>query len=89
MLLKYLERRRIAVLWRLSWPAILEQLLGTLVSYIDTVMVGVLGKVATAAVSINGEFRYESNLNHMDYMKRAMTYLYEGKTINYLSFFEK
>ena len=42
-----------------------------------------------AAVSINGEFRYESNLNHMDYMKRAMTYLYEGKTINYLSFFEK
>ena len=54
MLLKYLERRRIAVLWRLSWPAILEQLLGTLVSYIDTVMVGVLGKVATAAVSING-----------------------------------
>lgn len=54
MLLKYLERRRIAVLWRLSWPAILEQLLGTLVSYIDTVMVGVLGKAATAAVSING-----------------------------------
>ena len=54
MLLKYLERRRIAVLWRLSWPAILEQLLGTMVSYIDTVMVGVLGKVATAAVSING-----------------------------------
>ena len=50
MLLKYLERRRIAVLWRLSWPAILEQLLGTLVSYIDTVMVGVLGKVATAAI---------------------------------------
>lgn len=54
MLLKYLERRRFAVLWRLSWPAILEQLLGTLVSYIDTVMVGALGKVATAAVSING-----------------------------------
>ena len=42
-----------------------------------------------AAVAIDGEFRYESNLNHMDYMKRAMTYLYENKTINYLSFFEK
>lgn len=42
-----------------------------------------------AAVAVDGEFRYESNLNHMDYMKRAMTYLYEGKTINYLSFFEK
>lgn len=54
MITKYLERRRMAVLWRLSWPAILEQLLGTMVSYIDTVMVGALGKAATAAVSING-----------------------------------
>ncbi len=54
MLLKYLERHRISVLWKLSWPAILEQLLGTMVNYIDTVMVGALGKVATAAVSING-----------------------------------
>ena len=42
-----------------------------------------------AAISVDGEFRYESNLNNMDYMKRAMTYLYEDKTINYLSFFEK
>lgn len=40
-------------LWRMSWPAILEQLLGTLVSYVDTAMVGALGKTATAAVSIN------------------------------------
>lgn len=44
---------RIRVMWRLSWPAILEQLLGTLVSYVDTAMVGVLGAAATAAVSIN------------------------------------
>jgi hypothetical protein len=42
-----------------------------------------------AAICVNGEFRYESNLNNMDYMKRAMTYLNENKTINYLSFFEK
>ncbi|MBO5109365.1 MAG: hypothetical protein J6D21_01485 [Clostridia bacterium] len=42
-----------------------------------------------AAISVNGEFRHESNLNNMDYMRRAMTYLYEGKTINYLSFFDK
>ncbi len=41
------------VMWHLSWPAILEQLLGTLVSYVDTAMVGVLGKAATAAVSVN------------------------------------
>ncbi len=46
-------RSRMRVMWRLSWPAILEQLLGTLVSYVDTAMVGALGKVATAAVSVN------------------------------------
>jgi putative MATE family efflux protein len=47
------KSRRLRVLWRLSWPSILEQLLGTMVSYMDTAMVGVLGKTATAAVSIN------------------------------------
>lgn len=47
------KNRRLRVMWRLSWPAILEQLLGTMVSYVDTAMVGVLGKTATAAVSIN------------------------------------
>ncbi len=44
---------RMRVMWRLSWPAILEQLLGTMVSYVDTAMVGVLGAAASAAVSIN------------------------------------
>lgn len=44
---------RLGVMWRLSWPSILEQLLGTLVSYVDTAMVGVLGAAATAAVSVN------------------------------------
>ena len=52
-LMKSLQTRRLAVLWRLSWPAILEQLLGTMVSYVDTAMVGVLGAAASAAVSIN------------------------------------
>ena len=49
-----LQNRRLAILWHLAWPAIVEQLLGTMVSYVDTAMVGVLGKNATAAVSING-----------------------------------
>ena len=44
---------RMRVMWHLSWPSILEQLLGTMVSYVDTAMVGVLGAGATAAVSIN------------------------------------
>lgn len=48
-----IQNRRLPVLWRLAWPAIIEQLLGTLVSYVDTAMVGALGANATAAVSIN------------------------------------
>lgn len=37
----------------LAWPTILEQVLLTFVNYVDTAMVGSLGAVATAAVSIN------------------------------------
>lgn len=41
------------VLFRLALPAIVEQFLLTLVSYVDTAMVGSLGADATAAVAIN------------------------------------
>jgi len=41
------------VVFLLAWPSIIEQLLLTLVNYIDTAMVGSLGVDATAAVSIN------------------------------------
>lgn len=44
---------RMKTMWRLSWPAIIEQVLATMVSYVDTAMVGVLGAVATASVSVN------------------------------------
>lgn len=37
----------------LAWPIILEQLLMTMVQYVDTAMVGTLGAGATAAVAIN------------------------------------
>lgn len=47
------QKSRINTLWRLSWPAIIEQVLGTMVSYVDTAMVGVLGAAGTAAVSVN------------------------------------
>ena len=47
------ERPPIVVLLRLSWPAILEQLLLTAANYIDTAMVGSLGTNATASVAIN------------------------------------
>lgn len=44
---------RMRTMWQLSWPAIIEQVLATMVSYVDTAMVGVLGAAATAAVSVN------------------------------------
>lgn len=39
--------------WLLSWPAIMEQILSTMVSYVDAAMVGALGMAASAAVSVN------------------------------------
>ena len=47
------QQERLRILWRLSWPAIIEQVLGTMVSYVDTAMVGVMGAVGSAAVSVN------------------------------------
>jgi len=44
---------RLQTLSRLAWPAIIEQLLATMVSYVDTAMVGSMGANATAAVGIN------------------------------------
>ena len=36
----------------LAWPAIIEQIMLTLVQYVDTAMVGALGSDATAAVGL-------------------------------------
>lgn len=44
---------RLRILAHLAWPAIIEQILGTMVSYVDTGMVGVLGATSTAAVATN------------------------------------
>ena len=38
------------VIFALAWPTMLEELMQTLVQYIDTAMVGALGTEATAAV---------------------------------------
>lgn len=45
-----LNTKMISVIMALAWPTMLEQLMHTAVSYIDTAMVGSLGTTATAAV---------------------------------------
>ena len=42
---------------RLAWPVILTNLLQTLVSIVDTLMVGRLGPIAIAAVGMGNAFR--------------------------------
>lgn len=48
-----LRTGRLRTVWLLSWPAIMEQILSTMVSYVDAAMVGALGMTASAAVSVN------------------------------------
>ena len=47
---RQLDGRMIRIIMALAWPTMLEQLMQTAVQYIDTAMVGSLGKSATAAV---------------------------------------
>lgn len=49
-------KSKLAVLLLLALPTIAEQLLLTLVNYVDTAMVGSLGAGATAAVAVNASF---------------------------------
>ena len=48
------------ILW-LAWPLFVEQILSTLVSFVDTAMVGSLGAAATASVSISNSFVFLIN----------------------------
>ena len=45
-------RSTLASVLFLAWPAIIEQIMLTLVQYVDTAMVGSLGSNATAAVGV-------------------------------------
>lgn len=49
------------VILLLAWPLFLEQILSTLVSFVDTAMVGTLGAAATASVSISNSFVFLIN----------------------------
>lgn len=45
---------RIKEIFHLAWPAIIQEALSTVVTYIDTAMVGALGASASAAVGLTG-----------------------------------
>lgn len=45
----------------LAWPTIIEQLLVTLVNYVDTAMVGSLGAGATASIAVSASFMWLIN----------------------------
>ena len=46
------------IIWRLAWPTVLEQFLIMIVQYVDTAMVGSLGKNATAAIALSSSFTW-------------------------------
>ncbi len=47
------SRSTIMTIILLAWPVLVEQIFSTLVSFADTAMVGSMGKVATASISIS------------------------------------
>ncbi len=53
--------RKLAVVMALAWPTMLEQLMQTVVQYVDTAMVGRLGTNATAAVGGTGTIAWLVN----------------------------
>ncbi|MBR2782102.1 MAG: MATE family efflux transporter [Oscillospiraceae bacterium] len=50
VLKRHFDRRLLPDIFSLAWPTMFDQLLGTAVQYIDMMMVGTLGTMATAAV---------------------------------------
>lgn len=45
----------------LAWPTVLEELLSTIIQYVDTAMVGWLGPTATATVSLSSTYNWLIN----------------------------
>ncbi len=55
------NKSMLASLLMLSWPAVLEQLLETVIQYVDTAMVGHLGADATASISLSSTYTWLIN----------------------------
>jgi putative MATE family efflux protein len=63
----------------LAWPTVLEELLATVIQYIDTAMVGRLGASATATVSLSSTYNWTINsviyalgIGFLSYIARAI-----------------
>jgi Na+-driven multidrug efflux pump len=73
------NRGTLATLLLLAWPTVLEQLLSTVIQYIDTAMVGHLGADATATVSLSSTYTwlinsmiYAIGIGFLSYIARAV-----------------
>ena len=53
-----LDKAVLGILLTLAWPTILENLLETILQYVDTAMVGHLGAQATATVSLTSTYTW-------------------------------
>ena len=63
----------------LAWPTLLQELLSTIIQYVDTAMVGHLGPVATATVSLSSTYSwlinsviYAFGVGFLSYIARAI-----------------
>ena len=75
----YPNRRMLFALVALAWPTVLEELLATIIQYIDTAMVGHLGAAATATVSLSSTYNWTINsviyalgIGFLSYIARAI-----------------
>jgi putative MATE family efflux protein len=73
------NRGTLAALLLLAWPTVLEELLSTVIQYIDTAMVGHLGADATATVSLSSTYTwlinsmiYAIGIGFLSYIARAV-----------------
>lgn len=53
--MKYkIDKKRLKSIFTLAWPAVVQEALNVIVTYVDTAMVGALGASASAAVGLTG-----------------------------------
>ena len=83
---KVAEREVLLMLLTLAWPTILENLLETILQYVDTAMVGHLGAQATATVSLTSTYTWliqsvigALGVGFLSYIARAVGEKNQGK----------